>query len=246
MDKIYAKPKVLRDVPNSYCPGCTHGLAQKMIAEVIDEFDLKDKAIGVSGIGCSHLGYLDIDGLGAAHGRAPATATGARKVCPDAFIFTYQGDGDCGAIGIAEALHAAGRGEKITIFMINNGVFAMTGGQKSAQTLLGQKTTTTQDGRQAERDGMPIKMAELVAQVPGAYYVARAAMNSIPHVNQAKKYIRKAIQHQLEGHGLCFVELLSTCPTNWGLSPKEAFKWQEEMQIPFYPLGELKTPEEVK
>lgn len=245
MEKVYEKPKVLKDIPLSYCPGCTHGIAHKLIAEVIDEFDVKDKTIGVSGIGCSFLAYFDIDQLGAAHGRAPATATGAKRVRPEALIFTYQGDGDCGSIGTAEAIHAAGRGEKITTFMINNGVFAMTGGQKSAQTLLGQRTTTTQDGRQAERDGIPIKMAEIIAQIPGAVYVARGALNSIPHINQAKKYIRKALQLQLEGKGYCFVELLSTCPTNWGLSPKEALKWTEEKQIPYYPLGEFKTPEEV-
>ncbi|MGI5840084.1 MAG: thiamine pyrophosphate-dependent enzyme [bacterium] len=245
MEKVYAKPASLLNIPLHYCPGCTHGIAHKLIAECIDEFGIREKTIGVAGIGCSFLNYFDIDVIGAAHGRAPATASGVRRVQPDAFIFTYQGDGDCSTIGAAEALHAAARGERVTTFMINNGVFAMTGGQKSATTLLGQRTTTTQDGREAKRDGIPIKFAEIIAQVPGAAYVARGALNSIPNIAKAKKYIKKAIELQLEGKGYCFVELLSTCPTNWGLHPKEALKWTEEKQIPYFPLGELKTPEEV-
>ncbi len=245
MEKVYERSSTLMNIPMHYCPGCTHGNAHKLIAEVIDEMDLKGKTIGVSGIGCSFLSYFDIDVVGAPHGRPPATATGVKAANPDSFVFTYQGDGDCSAIGIAEALHAAGRGEKFTTFMVANGVFAMTGGQKSPYTLVGDRTTTTQDGRDIERDGHPMKMAELVAQVPGAYYVARGSLSSPKNIAKSKEYIRKAMKYQMDGKGYTFVELLSTCPTNWGISPVESLKKVDEEIEAYYPLGEILTPEGV-
>lgn len=245
MEKVYAKPASLANIPMHYCPGCTHGIAHKLICEVIDELGIREKTIGVCGIGCSFLNYLDIDVVGAAHGKAPATATGVKRSMPDKFVFTYQGDGDCSAIGAAEVLHAAARQEKISVFMVSNTVFAMTGGQKSPTTLIGQRTTTTQDGRDPERDGLPIREAEIIAQIPGSYYVARGALNSIANIAKAKKYVKKSIEYQLAGKGMCFVELLSTCPTNWGLSPKESLDRVQNEMIPYYPLGEIKVPEGV-
>ncbi|MGI5838955.1 MAG: thiamine pyrophosphate-dependent enzyme [bacterium] len=239
MEKIYGRPALYYDRKLSYCPGCTHGIAHKLVAECIDELGIADKVIGVCGIGCSYFGaYIKMDMIGAAHGRAPATATGVKACRPDEIVITYQGDGDCSSIGAAETLHAAGRGEKITTIMINNGVYGMTGGQKAPTTLLNQRTTTTQDGRQAERDGYPMREAEILAAVPGAYYVARGALNNPANVKKAKTYIKKAIQAQMDGHGYNFVELLSTCPTNWGLSPVEALARVEKEMIPYYPLGE--------
>jgi len=245
MEKIFERSKSLMNIPMHYCPGCTHGIAHKLIAECIDEMGLREKTIGISGIGCSFLSYFDIDVVGGAHGRAPATATGVKACNPDSFVFTYQGDGDCTAIGASEVLHAAARGEKFTTFMVANGVFAMTGGQKSPTTMVGQRTTTSQDGMVPERDGMPIREAELLAQVPGSYYIARGALTSPKNIAKSKTYIKKAIQYQMEGKGFNFVELLSTCPTNWGISPVESLKRVEEEVVAYYPLGEIKTPEGV-
>ena len=240
MEKLYQKPNLMYDRKMSYCPGCTHGIAHKMIAEIIEELGIQDKVIGVCGIGCSYFGaYIKMDMIGAAHGRAPATATGVKGCRPDEIVITYQGDGDCASIGAAEALHAAGRGEKITTIMINNGVYGMTGGQKSPTTMIGQKTTTTQDGRVAERDGFAMRQAEILAAVPGANYIARGSLDTPQNVKKAKEYIRKAIQAQVDGKGYNFVELLSTCPTNWGISPVEALARVKSEMIPYFPLGEM-------
>jgi 2-oxoglutarate ferredoxin oxidoreductase subunit beta len=239
MEKVYQWPRLMYERKFSYCPGCTHGIAHKLIAEVMDELGIEDKVIGVCGIGCSYFGgYIKMDMIGAAHGRAPATATGLKACRPDEIVITYQGDGDCASIGGAETMHAAGRGEKITTIMINNGVYGMTGGQKAPTTMIGQKTSTTQDGRDPERDGLPIKMAEMLAAIPGSHYVARGALNTPANVKKAKEYIKKAIQSQIDGKGYNFVELLSTCPTNWGLSPVEALARVGNEMVPFFPLGE--------
>lgn len=239
MEKVYQRPELLTERKFSYCPGCTHGIAHKLVAECIAELGIADKVIGVCGIGCSYFGaYIKMDFMGAAHGRAPATATGLKATRPDEIVITYQGDGDCTSIGAAETLHACGRGEKITTIMINNGVYGMTGGQKAPTTLLNQKTTTTQDGRKAERDGFPMREAELLAAVPGANYIARGALNNPVNVRKSKEYIKKAIQAQMDGKGYNFVELLSTCPTNWGLSAPESLARVANEMIPYFPLGE--------
>lgn len=239
MEKVYAWPPVLLDVKFSFCPGCTHGIAHKLIAEVIGELGIEHRTIGVDGNGCSNIVYMNIDNIFAAHGRGPALATGLKACRPDEIVFSYQGDGDCSSIGAAEIIHAAGRSENITVFMINNGVFAMTGGQKAPTTLLGQKTTTTQNGREARRDGFPIKEAELLAAVPGSAYIARGSLHDPQHVAEAKEYIRKAFQTQMDGKGFSFVELLSACPTNWGLSPVEALQRVKNEMIPYFPVGEI-------
>ena len=239
MDKVYSWPNVLFDVKFSFCPGCTHGIAHKLIAEVIEELGIEDRTIGVDGNGCSNIVYMNIDNIFAAHGRGPAMATGIKACQPDEIVFSYQGDGDCASIGAAEIIHAASRGENITVFMVNNGVFAMTGGQRAPTTLLGQKTSTTQDGRDARRDGYPIKEAELLSMVPGASYIARGALNNPVNIRKAKEYIKKAFQVQIDKKGFSFVELLSACPTNWGLTPKEAMERIEKEMIPYFPIGEI-------
>ncbi len=239
MEKVYQWPKLMYDRKMTYCPGCTHGIAHRLIAEVMEELDIADRVIGVCGIGCSYFGaYVQMDMIGAAHGRAPATACGLKACRPEDIVITYQGDGDCSSIGAAETLHAAGRGDKTTTIMINNGVYGMTGGQKSPTTLLEHKTTTTQDGRQAERDGYPIRQVEILAAVPGSHYVARGALNNPANIKKAKEYIRNAVQAQMDNKGYNFVELLSTCPTNWGLSPKESLDRVTDEMIPYFPLGE--------
>lgn len=245
MEKVFGRPKSFVDVPLSFCAGCSHGIIQRLVAETIDELGIQEKTIGVGGIGCSSARFFDVDSIGSAHGRAPATASGVKRARPDLVVFTYQGDGDCTTIGAAEVIHAAARGEKITVIMANNTNFAMTGGQKSATTLLGQRTTTTQDGREAERDGMPLRMAEMLALADGAAYVARASVHDNANIVKAKRAIKKAFELQIAGAGFTFVEVLSTCPTNWGLTPIEAAKRVEKEVAAYYPLGELKVPEEV-
>lgn len=247
MKTIFTRPESLTDQPFHYCPGCTHGIAHRLIAEVIDEMGIYEKALGVAPVGCSVFiyNYMDIDMYQAAHGRAPAVATGIKRVLPDRLVFTYQGDGDAAAIGTGELVHAAARGEKITVIFINNAVYAMTGGQMAPTTLLGQKTTTTPTGRDADVNGMPVKVCEMLAPLDGSAYLARASLHNPKNVIAAKKAIRKAFEVQLQGAGFTLVELLSSCPTNWGLSPLEALKWLEEKMIPYYPLGEYKTPAEV-
>jgi 2-oxoglutarate ferredoxin oxidoreductase subunit beta len=220
-------------------------LIQRLVAEVIDEMGIENETVGVGGIGCSSARFFDLDAIGGAHGRAPAIATGIKRCHPDKFVFTYQGDGDCTAIGCSEVIHAAGRGEKITVIMANNTNFAMTGGQMSPTTLIGQKTTTTPNGRDAEVNGLPLKMAEMLALQDGAKYVARVAVYNNAEAAKAKRAIRKAFEVQKSGEGFSFVEVLSACPTIWGMSPVEAVKRTEEEVAHFYPLGELKKPEEV-
>ena len=245
MKQVYAVPKALQPRATHYCPGCTHGIAHKLVAEAIDELGVRDRAIGVAPVGCAVFAYdyFDCDFQQAAHGRAPAVATGIKRVVPDAVVFTYQGDGDLASIGAAEIIHAAMRGERISVIFINNAIYGMTGGQMAPTTLVGQKTTTSPAGRQLAHAGSPIRVAEMLATIPGAAYVARVALSSPANVARAKKAIRKAFDTQLSGAGFSLVECLSTCPTNWGLAPVEAMEWLEKNMIPYYPLGEFRTPE---
>ncbi len=239
---VFEKTKLLTDVPFHYCPGCTHGIAHRLVAECIDELGLQEKAIGVAPVGCAVFAYnyFDIDMYEAAHGRAPAVATGAKRVHPENLVFTYQGDGDLASIGTAEIVHAAARGEKISTIFINNAIYGMTGGQMAPTTLVGQKTTTSPYGRQAEHCGFPIRMAEMLATLDGAAYIERVSLHDVPNIIKAKKAIKKAFETQMSGKGFSLVEILSTCPTNWGLSPVESIKWLKENMIPYYPLGVYK------
>ncbi len=245
MKQVYAVPKSLQPRSTHYCPGCTHGIAHKLVAETIDELGVRDRAIGVAPVGCAVFAYdyFDCDFQQAAHGRAPAVAAGIRRVVPDAVVFTYQGDGDLASIGAAEIVHAAMRGERISVIFINNGIYGMTGGQMAPTTLLGQKTTTSPAGRELVHAGSPIRIAEMLATIPGAAYIARVALSSPANVARAKKAIRKAFDTQLSGAGFSLVECLSTCPTNWGMAPIEAMEWLEKNMVPYYPLGEFRTPE---
>lgn len=246
LEKVFERPRTLRAVSTHYCPGCGHGIAGRLVAEVIDHFGIREKTIGVAPVGCSVLlyNYLDIDMYEAAHGRAPAVATGCKRVHPDLTVFTYQGDGDFASIGIAEAIHAAARGEKITTIFINNAVYGMTGGQMAPTTLVGQKTTTSPLGRNPEQAGFPIKMAELLATLDGAAYIARVSVCRPKYIIQAKKAVTKAFDTQIKGLGYSMVEVLSQCPTDWHMTPVDATNWVEEQMIPHYPLGEFKAPEE--
>ena len=247
MKTIYERPKTLTDKNTHYCPGCTHGIVHRLIAEVIDELDIREETIGVCPVGCSVLAhkYFNLDMQEAAHGRAPAVATGVKRVHPDKFVFTYQGDGDLASIGTAEIVHATARGEKITTIFVNNAIFGMTGGQMAPTSLIGQVTTTTPGGRIAAMAGYPIRMAEMLATLDGAVYIARVSVHNNAHVIKAKAAIKKAFRIQLEGKGFSLVEVLSSCPVNWGLTPVEAIKWLENNMIPYYPLGEIKTLQEV-
>lgn len=244
MKKIVARPKSLRDVPFHYCPGCTHGIAHRLVAEVIDELGVSGHTIGIGSVGCSVFAkdYFDIDMVQAAHGRAPAVATGIKRVLPDRVLFTYQGDGDLAAIGIGDLIHTASRGEKITVIFVNNTVYGMTGGQMAPTTLIGQKTKTTPFGRSVEINGNPIRVCELLVPVEGVAYVERVSLHNPKEIIRAKKAIRRAFEMQINGIGFSLIETLSACPTNLGLSPLEAVKWIEEKMIPFYPLGVYKTP----
>ena len=240
---VYSRPRSLSDTPNSYCPGCTHGVAHRLIAEVLDEMNLREKTVGVAPVGCSVFAYnyFDCDFVEAAHGRAPAMATGVKRVLPDKIVFTYQGDGDLASIGMAEIMHAAGRGENITVIFINNAIYGMTGGQMAPTTLPGQKTTSSPNGRDVEQAGFPLRMAELLAKMDGSGYVVRRSLHDPKNVRLAKKAIRMAFETQKRGLGFSMVELLSTCPTNWGLTPREALTWLEEHMIPAYPLEDFKV-----
>jgi 2-oxoglutarate ferredoxin oxidoreductase subunit beta len=230
------------DVATHYCPGCQHGVAHRIVAEYLDGQGLAEKTLMVTSIGCSVLlyNYLLFDAVEAPHGRAPATATGLKRTNPDKIVFTYQGDGDLASIGMAEIMHAANRGERITVVFVNNTVYGMTGGQMAPTTLVGQKTTTCPDGRCASREGQPFRMAEIMAGLPGVAYSARVALNSQKHIVQAKKAVRHAFEAQLEDRGMGFVELLATCPTNWKMNPVEANERVENELIPTFPLGVFK------
>ena len=242
MAVVFEKTKMLTDTVFHYCPGCNHGIAHRLVAETIEELGLEDNVIGVAPVGCAVFAYdyFNCDMFEAAHGRAPAVATGIKRVHPNTCVFTYQGDGDLASIGTNEIVHAAHRGEKITVIFINNAIYGMTGGQMAPTTLIGQKATTCQEGRTKEQAGMPIRMAELLSTLDGCVYAERVCVTDIANINKAKKAIKKAFQYQMEGHGLNIVEVLSTCPTNWGMSPVEAIKWLEDNMIPYYPLGVYK------
>lgn len=249
MAVVFEKPKALLDVPTHYCPGCTHGIIHRLIAEVIDELGILDKTIGVAPVGCSVLAYdyFACDMFEAAHGRAPAVATGIKRSNPDKVVFTYQGDGDLAAIGTAEIVHAATRGENITTIFVNNCIYGMTGGQMAPTTLPGQVTETTPYGRDTKLAGFPIRVSEMISTLIGACYVERVSVDSVPNVIKAKKAIKKAFENQLEGKGFSLIEVLSICPTNWGLSPQESLKWLRDNMMPFYTLGVKKdTTEEVR
>ena len=242
MNKVFSRPDSLLDKETHFCPGCTHGIAHRLVAETLDELDIVDKTIGIPGVGCCVFmyHYFPIDVLEAPHGRAPACATGMKRVHPEKVVFAYQGDGDMAAIGTSEIIHAANRGENITVIYINNSVYGMTGGQMAPTTLLGQQTTTSPYGRDFKTDGYPIKMAELLATLEGVAYSARVSLHTPKHVNQAKKAVKKAFQMQLDQMGFAMVELLSTCNTNWRVTPLEAIDMIENEMIPYFSLGEFK------
>lgn len=240
---VYSRPGSMADVPTHYCPGCTHGVAHRLIAEVLDEMNLREKTIGVAPVGCSVFAYnyFDTDFVEAAHGRAPAMATGIKRLLPDRTVFTYQGDGDLASIGMAEIMHAAGRGENITVIFINNAIYGMTGGQMAPTSLPGQKTSSSPGGRDVEQMGFPIHMAEVLAKMDGAGYIVRRSLHDPKNIRLAKKAIRMAFEVQQRGLGFSLVELLSTCPTNWGIPPVEALKWVEDHMVPVYPLEDFKV-----
>jgi 2-oxoglutarate ferredoxin oxidoreductase subunit beta len=242
MALIYQRTKGLLDTPFHYCPGCTHGIVHKLVAEVLCELDLLEDTIGVSPVGCTYNNYeyFACDMQQAAHGRAPAVATGIKRVLPDCTVFTYQGDGDLAAIGTAEIVHAAARGERITTIFVNNAIYGMTSGQMAPTTLLGQVTTTSPYGRDATTQGFPINVCEMLATLRGAVYIERVSVTSIKGIKAAKKAIRKAFLVQKKGLGFSLVEVLSTCPTNWGLSPVESLKWVDTAMVEQYPLGVFK------
>lgn len=241
---VYQRPETLTDVHTHYCPGCTHGVAHRLIAEVIDELGIREKTIGVAPVGCSVFcyNYLEVDFVEAAHGRAPAMATGVKRVLPDRVVFTYQGDGDLASIGMGEIIHAAARGENITVIFINNAIYGMTGGQMAPTTLPGMKTTSSPTGRDVELSGFPMKMCELLSQLDGATYVARRSLHNPAEIRKAKKAIKQAFENQINDFGFSMVELLSSCPTNWDIGPAKSLKFIESQMVPVYPLGDYKNP----
>ncbi len=242
MAVVFKKTSMLTDVPFHYCPGCTHGIIHRLVAESLEELGVGQKAIGVAPVGCAVFAYnyFNCDMHEAAHGRAPAVATGIKRARPENVVFTYQGDGDLASIGTAEIVHAATRGEKFTTIFVNNAIYGMTGGQMAPTTLPGQVTTTSPYGRDTNHCGYPVRVSEMLATLKGSYYIERVSVNNVKNVIAAKKAIKKAFEYQLEGKGFCLVEVLSTCPTNWGLTPIEALKWLDENMIPYYPLGVYK------
>lgn len=244
MGKTFKRPEALSEMDTHYCPGCTHGVAHRLIAEVIDELGIRGRTVGIAPVGCAVLAYnyFTFDFQEAAHGRAPAMATGIKRVRPDLAVFTYQGDGDLASIGMGEIIHAANRGEKFTTVFINNAVYGMTGGQMAPTTMPGQRTTTSPFGRDVKDVGMPIKVAELLSALQTPAYITRQSVIKPKYIVKAKKAIKTAFEYQLEGRCFSFVELVSTCPTNWGLTPSEAVKWAEEKLHSYYTLGEVKTP----
>ena len=241
MAKVFEKTKYLTDATMHYCPGCTHGIIHRLVAEVLEEMEA-EKVVGVAPVGCSVFAYnyFNFDMQQAAHGRAPAVATGIKRVNKDALVFTYQGDGDLASIGAGEIVSAAGRGENITVIFINNAIYGMTGGQMAPTSLVGQKTTTSPYGRDEKHCGYPIGVSEMLSTLKGAHYVERTSVHDVANINKTKKAIRKAFECQKEGKGFSMVEILSTCPTNWGKTPVEALKWVKEEMIPVFPLGVYK------
>jgi 2-oxoglutarate/2-oxoacid ferredoxin oxidoreductase subunit beta len=247
MQVVYERPETFTDTPTHYCPGCTHGVAHRLVAEVLEEMGVIDHTIGVASVGCSVFAYnyFDCDFVEAPHGRAPAMATGVKRMYPDRIVFTYQGDGDLASIGMGEIVHAAARGENITVVFINNANYGMTGGQMAPTSLPGQKTTSSPTGRDVEQMGFPIRTAELLATLSGAGYVVRRSLHDPKNIRLAKKAIRIAFEAQRQGLGFTFVELLSTCPTNWGVTPIEALTWVEEKMVPVYPLKDFKVADAI-
>jgi 2-oxoglutarate ferredoxin oxidoreductase subunit beta len=239
---VFERPDSLTGTTTHYCPGCTHGIANRLIAEVIDEMGMREKTIGVASVGCSVFiyNYLNMDFVQAPHGRAPAMATGIKRVLPDRMVFTYQGDGDLASIGMAEIVHAAARGENISVFFLNNTNYGMTGGQMAPTSMPGQKTTSSQTGRDVETQGYPIRVSEMFSKLDGASYIVRRSLHDTKNIRMAKKAIRMAFETQVRGLGFSMVEMLSICPTNWGISPLNSIKWLEEKMIPYYPLGDYK------
>ncbi len=240
---VFEKPKSLTDAPLHYCPGCTHGIIHRLVAEVIDELGIEGRTIGVAPVGCAVMAYdyFTTDFIQAPHGRAPAVATGVKRSDPENnIVFTYQGDGDLAAIGTAETVHAAARRENITVIFVNNAIYGMTGGQMAPTTLPGQVTQTSPYGRDVETVGFPVKVCELLSNVDGAAYLERVAVNNPSNVRKAKAAIKKAFQNQIDGKGFSLIEVVSTCPTNWGMTPQKALEWVEEKMIPYYPLGVYK------
>lgn len=242
-NKVYARPRLLDDRNTHYCPGCSHGVVHRIIAELIDEMGLEDKTIGVAPVGCAVFAYnyIDVDWVEAAHGRAPAVATGLHRLNPDRLVFTYQGDGDLSAIGTAETIHAANRGENIAIIFINNAIYGMTGGQMAPTTLLGMKTATSPYGRRADLNGYPLRISELLAPLDGTCYVTRQAVHTPAAVRKTKAAIKKAFQNALDGKGTSVVEVVSTCNSGWKMSPAKSNEWMAEHMFERYPLGDLKN-----
>ena len=243
MAVVFDKPHALTDVPMHYCPGCTHGIVHRLVAEVIDELGIEGKTIGIAPVGCSVFAYnyFNCDMSEAAHGRAPAVATGVKRSDPENHIvFTYQGDGDLASIGMAETVHAAARNENITIIFINNAIYGMTGGQMAPTSLPGQVTQTSPYGRDTNHCGFPIRVCEMLSELDGPEYLERVTVNNVKNIVKAKKAIKKAFQNQVDGKGFSLVEVVSTCPTNWGMTPQNALKWLEENMLPYYPLGVYK------
>jgi 2-oxoglutarate ferredoxin oxidoreductase subunit beta len=244
---IYKRPESLSDTATHYCPGCTHGVAHRLVAEVLDEMNLREKTIGVAPVGCSVFAYkyFNTDFVEAAHGRAPAMATGIKRVLPNRIVYTYQGDGDLASIGMAEITHAAARGENISVVFINNAIYGMTGGQMAPTTLPGMKTTSSPTGRDVELTGYPIRMSEMLATMDGAGYIVRRSLHNPANIRKAKKAIRLAFETQVRGLGFSMVELLSSCPTNWKVSPNEALQFVAEQMVPVFPLGDYKVNSEI-
>lgn len=239
---VFDKPKSLTDAPFHYCPGCTHGIVHRLVAEVIDELGIEGRTIGIAPVGCSVMAYnyFTVDMIEAAHGRAPAVATGVKRANPENIVFTYQGDGDLASIGTAETVHSAARNENITIIFINNAIYGMTGGQMAPTSLPGQVTQTSPYGRDVKLCGYPVKICEMLSSLEGPEYLERVAVNNVKNVKNAKKAIKKAFQNQIDGKGFSLVEVLSSCPTNWGMTPQKALEWIDEKMIPYYPLGVYK------
>lgn len=248
MEIVYSHPESLIEMNTHYCPGCTHGIGHRILAEVLDELGVREETILVASVGCSVFSYkyFDVDSCEAAHGRAPAMATGVKRASPDKVVLTYQGDGDLASIGTAEIIHAAARGENITVIFVNNAIYGMTGGQMAPTTLPGQKTTSSPRGRDIEEAGFPIRMSEVISQLDGASYIVRRSLHNVKEIKRAKKAITTAIKTQLAGGGFSMVELLSACPTNWKYTPAEALQWIEEAMVPYYPLGDYKVSDAAK
>jgi 2-oxoglutarate ferredoxin oxidoreductase subunit beta len=246
VNTIFSRPESLRDVSTHYCPGCTHGTTHRLVAEILDELDVRERTVGIAPVGCAVLAYnyFNCDFAEAAHGRAPAMATGIKRARPDLIVFTYQGDGDLASIGMAEIIHAANRGEKITVIFVNNAIYGMTGGQMAPTTMPNQRATTCPFGRDVKHAGYPIRITDLLSELVTPSYLVRVNVNTTPGVIKAKKALRKAFTYQVEGRCFSLVEFVSTCPTNWGMSPKKANEWATSDMIPYYKIGEFKTPDD--